>query len=343
YPDPEKPNSTAELDVLIHWGNTLICTEAKAGQIDWNSIALKLKNSESTKPNKKRIRKHLTKVIREAWRQGERAEKYFTNSEKPIFSIKSETGTNNIEIDKPLRIILLAITLKPLHSLICDVSPLKKFGVIRETDYPIISNIFDFEIILERCHKQPEILLSYLIEKSNLVCSPAHIHTTDELDFFDSWNLGLFDGELHDEGNLILIDDFQNSFNEENQKAKLNLPIGIQNIISSLKSDEDPICHFIATELVQFGLDALHQLHKKLLEFKTTQLEPEQARVVSIMKENKLLMAVCVNDMPLENVEKHLLFYLDEKAKDLKPDIIVSFAVCPEDPFFPKKTAYMKR
>jgi hypothetical protein len=341
YPNPEKTSGTAELDLLIRWGKILICIEVKAGQIDWSSLTTNMNSAKDKQSNRKTIRKHLIKVIREAWRQGERAEKYFAEEDNPTFTTKGGKNKNSFTIEKPLKIILLAISLKPLHSLICDTTPLKEFEVIRENDYPVLSNIFDLEIILANCLGKPDTFLAYLIEKSSLVCSPSIIHTTDELDLFDSWNLGYFDHNNHKRSHFTVIGDFQNG-QSQNQLSKLLPPQGIQEILIHLRDDIDPSSHLIATELTRLGLPAFIELDEKLKDLKNSNLKGDQIRVISFMQEDTLFIAVCVDNMPLNSMENCLIQNALDKLNSANAKKAIGIAVSQNNPFQPQKTVYIE-
>lgn len=174
YPDPEKPQATAELDIAVYYGPFVLLVEAKSKQF----------RLSSQRGDKGRLRTDIKRNAEDSFEQARRAARYIRDSDLPEF-IEIESG-NKLKIDKSTvkRIYCLSISLKYLGGLANRLADTRSLGLFKNNELPFCISVADLEVISEFC-PFPEMLLHYIERSLNAQQEPGI--AADELDFFGAY------------------------------------------------------------------------------------------------------------------------------------------------------------
>jgi hypothetical protein len=171
YPDPNKNRKgTAEVDMLLKYGNVLLAFEAKANR-HFRPRPLERKGRNNFYPG------YLRDALEHSAQQGNRFKEYFEKTNP-----SEASKTLDIDVSQVKKVIVLSIALDNLGDFGFNTELLKEEKIhLPETDYLSLC-IDELEVILDHC-KSPEMVIDYVLKRSEIKKSEKPV-VSDELDVF---------------------------------------------------------------------------------------------------------------------------------------------------------------
>lgn len=243
YPDTEKDDgSTAEIDLIVEWGNFLLLVEVKASQFRW----------ESQIGDIGRLRTDIKKNVEDAFFQARRAAEYISKYPKSEFTEKDSNRRVIINGDKYLRVYLITVSQHHLSGLATRLSMVQDLGLFKDSEYPFSISIADLEVVTQFC-EGPDILLHYLDRRLTVQKERVEI-LAEELDFFGAYLDTRLQAEriwIQDqkEANGVSLGGFQDQFDkwymwkrgdhDEAPEIRLKVPDEVNQIMEELRERGD--------------------------------------------------------------------------------------------------------
>ena len=175
YPDPDHPNGTAEIDLLVVYGPFVLLGEVKGTQ-------LKL---QSRRGDQSRLRKDLRRGIESAHDQSLRAEKYINEVDTATFREISGERTVRVRRAEVSRFVHLNVTKNHYGFAQTDLSQVQSFKLFSGGSFPWSISLMDLETVTQFL-SQPDRFIHYAKRRNDLQVTEATV-ISDELDCLEAY------------------------------------------------------------------------------------------------------------------------------------------------------------
>jgi hypothetical protein len=296
YPDPDRSNATAELDLAVCWGGCFVPIEAKGRQFRPAAETIVVRNDVRTN-------------IAEAFWQCRRVLRYLDSAPRARF-VERETG-RVLEFDRTqvTRRFPIVVTLEHFGGLATQLATIGADGWFRAGTYPWAVSHADLEIIT-RFAGTPDVLLHYARRRIELQESRRDV-SGDELDLFSHY----LDNRLHpslywdrrESGrpfSMLTISDGEEKFSARLEaeaanattlpEVALQVPATVADVLAALRQSSLDDDRAIALSLLDLSPAALNRLAANIERLNTIEMpRGKQPRI--IFREGDVLVVALGN------------------------------------------------
>ena len=309
YPDPDKKNGNAELDLAVKWGPFLLIVEAKAKQFRF----------EGRVGDKSRLRTDIKKNVEDAFKQALRAKRYIRENERCQFKEKKTDRELSFKSDDIKRIFLISVTFNHLGNIATRLDELEEFNLFINNDYPFSISESDLELIT-RAEITPDIFLHYIQRRIHLL-KDHRKWIGDELDLFSAYldcRL-LFNNMLskNDQtfGSLCLTG-YSTQFDElmayergeypNKPQLLLNLPENVNKLFNALRYYDNDGARWVAFALLALDDQILNNITQLLLNIELVSLNNGAYRTMTYFENNTVISIVGTRDRDFGELREHI-------------------------------------
>ncbi len=307
YKDPEKDeDATAELDILISWGDILLIVELKSNQFRW----------ESQIGDIGRLKTDLERNIGDSFSQAKRALLYINKNEEPKFIEKDTQREFVFDKTKYSRIYPLNISLHFLGGVANRKDILETLNIISDKQFPFSISISELELLVEATQK-PEVFLHY-IERRLAIQYEKPLFISDELDLIGAYlssRLILEDMKDANQSNFIHFDGYSDIFMklfnykrglEKKPEIKLQIPDEIEEILTRIRESSN-YNKYISIMLLNQPNKILALISYLINELKKQIPSSGLFRTITEKEEDCTVCIVAIKDLSLEELDKKVL------------------------------------
>ncbi|MEZ4740848.1 MAG: SEC-C metal-binding domain-containing protein [Bdellovibrionota bacterium] len=305
YPDPNQPNGSAEVDIVVYWEPFILFFEAKAGSLHFKSQI----------GDVKRLRNDLKKNLEVAFDQAKRTSEYYESTDKPTFIERATRRQVPIQKPKIVKSFLCTVTLERFGQMASKLAALAPLGLFTESEYPWAVVMSDLEIIAEFV-ENPDVLLHYIERRLEVQKHDIHFEA-DELDFLGAYlknrlSLKQFLENPEETPSFVLlsgfssdIDEYYGAFgSEKGEPLRIDLPDEIKKILAELRDrKDDTSARHLAFLLLDLPYDHLRAIADSFREMWQQEPKPGQFRRCTVNYED-----VAISIMSARNLPKKLIY-----------------------------------
>ena len=272
YPDPTRgKNSSAELDLAVHWGPFLLVVEVKAKQFRFESIS----------GDSGRLRTDIKKNIQDAYDQSLRAIKYIEENEESVFIEKKTKRKLTLKKASIRKVFPVSVTFHYMANLATQLDELKEIGLFTEGRYPFSISESDIELI-SGIGLNPDTFLHYISRRLSALSDVSKFQG-DELDLISAYlDCRLIKSNMMDQGetapNTISFLGFSEKFDHlmsykrgecpDAPQIELQLPERFSLIFEQLQNMQDDDARWVSFALLDLENDILYSIGEAIYELK---------------------------------------------------------------------------
>ena len=268
YPDPDKINAEAEMDLAVKWGPFLLVVEAKSKQFRF----------EGRVGDVGRLRTDIIKNIQDGFEQSLRVKRYIASSNECHFKEKKTGNLLSFKSEDVKKIFPISITFNHLADIATRLHQLGDLKLFTNKDYPFSICESDFEL-LTKAKLTPDVFLHYIQRRIELF-SDKREWMGDEIDLFSAYldTRLLFDnlafGEEKDfttmyfSGYSDQYDElmaFERGEYQTKPNITLNLLSDTKQLFETLKDYDSDSARWIAFSLLALSDSLLNKITQALL------------------------------------------------------------------------------
>lgn len=326
YPDPDKINSSAELDMVVKWGPFIIIIEVKSKQFRY----------ESKNGHVGRLRTDIKSNIEDAFNQSLRAIRYISNNSISKFIERETKRELIIEKDKINKIFPISITLENLGELVTELYKTQDLGLFKEKEYPYSVSLADLELITQM-GLIPEVFLHYLEKRLYHINHSTNIKG-DELDLIETYldcrlNTKNIQTDGTDDFNMFSFSGYSDRFDKldlfnrglypEKPEFNLNVPPIINSIIKQLKSNNNDSSRWIIFSLLDLDDILLNQISECIEQLKEVNIPNERHRRCSFDNKEVVITIIATTSGSINELKRKVTYRtsIEKYRRKLKKSI----------------------
>lgn len=312
YPDPDKPASTAELDLAISWGGFFCPVEIKGRQF----------RIESQQGDETTLKSDLRTNIAAAFWQARRVIRYLESvSEAKLVERKSGRVLELSRV-RSKRCFPIVLTLEHFGGLATQLATSGGARWFGGGTYPWALSLADFDIIT-RFAGSPDVLLHYAQRRIQLQESQKDV-SADELDMFAHY----LDGRLHPSNywgrreagrdfTFIGIrsgsERFEARLEAEEEgtqplpEIRLDIPPNFAAVLDALRQSEDDDGRSIAVSLLDLSPAAASRLDANITRLAAVPMPPRKIPRTAFVEDGLLVLAMSNRGLEPARFRNHLI------------------------------------
>jgi hypothetical protein len=308
YPDPDKINAEAEMDLAVKWGPFLLVVEAKSKQFRF----------EGRVGDVGRLRTDIIKNIQDGFEQSLRVKRYIASSNECHFKEKKTGNLLSFKSEDVKKIFPISITFNHLADIATRLHQLGDLKLFTNKDYPFSICESDFEL-LTKAKLTPDVFLYYIQRRIELF-SDKREWMGDELDLFSAYldTRLLFDNlAFGEEKNVttMYFSGYSDQYDElmafergeypDKPDIKLNLPPGTEQLFETLKDYDDDSARWIAFALLALSDSLLHKITQSLLNIGLDSLN-NGFRTMTFVENDTVVVLVGTKTHSFDDLRSHM-------------------------------------
>lgn len=309
YPDPDKENSEAEMDLAVKWGPFLLLVEAKSKQFRF----------EGRVGDVGRLRTDIVKNVQDAFEQSLRVKRYIASEDECLFKEKSNGKHLSFKSESIKKVFSISITFNNLANIATSLNKLSDLNLFTDKDYPFSICESDFEL-LTKTNLTPDIFLHYIQRRIELFSEEIE-WSGDEVDLFCAYldsrllfdNLALGKNEqvnaLHFNGYSTQFDELMAYERDEyptKPNIQLNLPPDVIRLFETLKYYDDEGARWIAFALLDLSDKLLNNVTQFLLNIEIESLSTGY-RTMTFVENDTVVVLVGTKYHSFDELRSHMV------------------------------------
>jgi hypothetical protein len=309
YPDPDKINAEAEMDLAVKWGPFLLVVEAKSKQFRF----------EGRVGDVGRLRTDIVRNIQDGFEQSLRAKRYIASSNECHFKEKKTGKLLSFKSDDVKKIFSISITFNHLADVATRLHQLGDLNLFTDKDYPFSICESDFEL-LTKAKLTPDVFLYYIQRRIELF-SDKREWMGDELDLFSAYldTRLLFDNLAFGEekyinsmsfsGYSIQFDKlmaFERGEYPTKPNVTLNLLSDTKQLFETLKDYDSDSARWIAFALLALSDSLLNKITQSLLNIGLDSLN-SGFRTMTFVENDTVVVLVGTKIHSFDDLRSHMV------------------------------------
>ncbi|WP_417436604.1 YecA family protein [Idiomarina abyssalis] len=336
YPDPDKINAEAEMDLAVKWGPFLLVVEAKSKQFRF----------EGRVGDVGRLRTDIVRNIQDGFEQSLRAKRYIASSNECHFKEKKTGKLLSFKSDDVKKIFPISITFNHLADVATRLHQLGDLNLFTDKDYPFSICESDFEL-LTKSNLTPDAFLYYIQRRIELF-SDKREWMGDELDLFSAYldtrllSDNLTFGEEQD-FTTMYFSNYSDQFDElmafergeypTKPNIKLNLLPDTTQLFETLKDYDSDSARWIAFALLALSDSLLNKITQALLNIGLDSLN-SGFRTMTFVENDTVVVLVGTKIHSFDDLRSHMAnkALLEKYRYKANKCIVVGIKYCAGNP-----------